>query len=195
MILACEVCEYDVLEPIRNSRQSAPVAVDAVLRVAPDAPVGPGQHVDQPLGLHVLDRRKDQITNMFPAKTNKCKSPTHDSHGLRDPGAPLVKVVVHRVLVEGLLDLPLLPPHADERPPVDRRQVVVPAEKRNSPSFCSDVLPVFSIFGGSPRVDGLVQPEARRREPGERGGLVRRHVHVLGQHREHAATVSFVISI
>ena len=61
---------------------------------------------------------------------HKCKSlsPTHDSHGLRDPGAPLVKVVVDGVLVEGLLDLSLLPPHADERPTVDRRQVIVPAE-------------------------------------------------------------------
>ena len=63
MILACEVCEYDVLELIRDSRQSAAVAVDAVLRVAPDAPVGPGQHVDHPLGLHVLDKRRGYLSS------------------------------------------------------------------------------------------------------------------------------------
>ena len=56
----------------------------------------------------------------------KMHVPTYDSHGLRHPGAPLMKVVVNRVLVERLLNLPLLPPHADERPPIDRREAVVP---------------------------------------------------------------------
>ena len=117
--------------------------MDAVLRMAPNAPIGAGQHVDQPLGLHVLGREEEIIIDTgyrqptFPLNDDHSleflviKSQTrraiftHNSHGFCDPGAPLVKVVVDGVFVERLLDLPLLPPHVDERPALDRRQVVV----------------------------------------------------------------------